>query len=148
MLVQFERHPFISPFFDPAFDFGRDIEELFGNFLRVPAGHREGSPLALDVMENAKEIVVVAELPGVKKEDLKISLEDGILSVSGERKQAALPENSKKVSAEIPVGTFRRTIELPSRVKDVDVTAELSNGLLRVVLPKAEDAIPRQIAIR
>lgn len=148
MLVRFERHPLFNSFLDPAFDFGRDIDELFGNFLGVTAGHRSHSYLALDVIENAKDIVVVAELPGVKKEDVKISLEDGTLSITGERKQSALPEKSRQIRAEMPVGTFRRTIELPSRVKDGDVTAELSNGLLRIVLPKAEDAIPRQISIQ
>jgi HSP20 family protein len=99
-------------------------------------------------MENSHEFVVVAELPGVKKEDVKVTLQDGVLTVSGERKQKAVPEESRWHRTEIESGEFHRSIELPTAVDAPAVSAELKDGILRIVVPKAEEARPREITVK
>jgi len=102
----------------------------------------------LDIEENNEELVVVAEVPGVKKEDVKVSLEDGVLSIGGERKPNALAGNARGLVREHRLGRFHRTVRLPYAIDAAAVSAELSNGLLRIVLPKAEEARPKQIDVK
>jgi HSP20 family protein len=149
MVVRFAKHPVRLLPFGGILEFEKDIDTLFQDFL---GGSRSrpfasGCP-AMDMAEQGNETVVVMELPGVKKEDLKVVVEDGFLTVSGERKEHALPENSRWVRNEIAAGNFSRTIELPHAVKDQGISAELVNGLLTIVLPKADEVRPRQISVK
>ena len=90
----------------------------------------------------------MAELPGVKQEDLKISLENQVLTLRGEKKQVA-EENTERVHRyERSYGAFERTFSLPSTVDAERIEANFADGLLTVTLPKAERARPRQIEIR
>jgi HSP20 family protein len=73
---------------------------------------------------------------------------DGVLTVSGHRKGRVLPENSRWVRSEVPTGTFSRAFELGHPVDEKEIKAELKDGMLRIVLPKAEEARPREITIR
>jgi HSP20 family protein len=102
----------------------------------------------VDIAEQGDESIVVAELPGVRKEDLKISIQDGQLTISGERRQHQLPENSSWLRNEAWSGEFSRTIQLPHEVKEDGVSAELKNGILRIVLPKAEEVRAREIKVQ
>jgi HSP20 family protein len=101
---------------------------------------------ALDLYQNNDNIVVVVELPGLRKEDIEISLQDGMLTISGERKDETSPEDGA-TRAERCTGKFRRSITLPTRVDGNKVSAAYKDGILTVTLPKAEEAKPKQIQI-
>jgi HSP20 family protein len=101
---------------------------------------------ALDLYQNNDNIVAVVELPGMRKEDIEISLQDGTLIISGERKEETSQENGA-TRTERCTGKFRRSITLPTRVDANKVSATYKDGILTVTLPKAEEAKPKQIQI-
>lgn len=148
MLVSFERIPASRPLFNSIQDFERDLDSLFEGFLGTPARVSARGWMSVGLRDSGKEFVLTAELPGVKKEDLKLSLQNSILTISCERKAPELPEGATWLRNEIRRGSFHRAIELPSEVKSDAISAELEDGILRVVLPKAEAALPREIKIR
>ena len=101
---------------------------------------------ALDLYQSSDNVIAVVELPGMRKEDIDISLHDGTLTISGERKR----ENSSNGEAERTeryIGRFRRSIALPTRVDANKVGATYRDGILTVTLPKAEEAKPKQIQV-
>jgi HSP20 family protein len=101
---------------------------------------------ALDLYESGDHFVAVVELPGMRKEDIDISLHDGTLTISGERKHES--NNGETAQrTECYVGTFRRSIALPTRVDASKVSATYQDGILKVTLPKAEEAKPKQIQV-
>ncbi len=148
MVMRIERFPIVNPAWRGISNLGSDIDALFETFLRPGATPRVRQAPALELTEMENESLLLAELPGVGKEDIKITIEDGLLSISGERKAPAVPENGRWLRNESAIGSFVRTIELPHAVDDSQIGAELKNGLLRVVLPKAAEARPREITIR
>jgi len=101
---------------------------------------------ALDLYQNNDNIVAVIELPGMRKEDIEISLQDGTLTISGERKEERGTEDGA-TRTERYTGKFRRSITLPTRVDANKVNATYKDGILTVTLPKAEEAKPKQIQI-
>ena len=101
---------------------------------------------ALDLYQNNDNVVVRVELPGMRKEDIEISLQDGMLTISGER-NSETAEGDKAERTERYVGKFRRSISLPTQVDASKVTATYRDGILTVTLPKAEEAKPKQIQV-
>jgi HSP20 family protein len=101
---------------------------------------------ALDLYQSNDNIVAMIELPGMRKEDIEISLHDGTLTISGERKHE-IREGEKAERGERYVGTFRRSITLPAAVDANKVTANYKDGILTITLPKAEEAKPKQIQV-
>jgi HSP20 family protein len=101
---------------------------------------------ALDLYESGDHFVAFVELPGMRKDVIDISLHDGTLTISGERKRES---NNGETSqrTERYVGTFRRSIALPTRVDPSKVSATYQDGILKVTLPKAEEAKPKQIQV-
>ncbi len=149
MNVRFERYPVARNAFGDVFDFEREVNSLFENFLGTPWGRVAGSGYPrLDIAESGDETVIAMELPGVKKQDLKVLVQDGLLTVSGERTSPALPEKAKWIRNEVESGSFSRTIELPHPVKQQEISAELNDGILRIHLPKAEEIRPREIRVK
>jgi HSP20 family protein len=148
MLVRVERYPLVPSLFDQMVRFDKDFDEVFNGFLGRSASTSIHQYPAIDMAEYESEFIVVAELPGVSKEDVKLSLEDGVLTISGRRKSVQIPEKSSWVRNEISTGEFVRTISLPREVKSDAISAELANGVLKIVLPKAEEVQPREISIR
>jgi HSP20 family protein len=102
---------------------------------------------ALDVFEDKDTVVVKAEVPGMKKEDIEISLHDGSLSISGERKGERNSEDAEVYRAERFFGRFQRTVMLPSPVNADKVKAQYKDGILTVTLPKTEEAKPKHIDV-
>jgi HSP20 family protein len=102
---------------------------------------------ALDLYQNNDNVVAVVELPGMRKEDIEISLQDGVLTIGGERKseEGGTGENASRT--ERFTGKFRRSVTLPTRVDANKVNATYKDGLLTVTLPKAEEAKPKQIQV-
>jgi len=104
---------------------------------------------AVDVRETADAFQVVAELPGVEPADVNVTVQNGVLTLTGEKKQA-MQEGKEEVNQfyyERRYGRFERSFTLPQGVDSNAVTARYQNGVLTVSLPKAESAKPRRIAI-
>ena len=102
----------------------------------------------IDMTENENESIIMAELPGVKKEDISLTVEDGLLTLKGERKSTAPSDVTKILHREIEYEPFSRTIRLPHEVNVNEISAALENGILKIVLPKAEAVRPRTIEVK
>jgi len=101
---------------------------------------------ALDLYQTNDDVVAVVELPGMRKEDIELALHDGMLTISGERKEEK-GEGDKAARTERFIGKFRRSISLPTRVDANNVNASYKDGILTVTLPKAEEVKPKQIQV-
>ena len=124
--------------FDRLFDFswpGRDTGLLGG-----------WSP-TLDVYDEKDNLVVTLEVAGMKKEDIEISLHDGMLTVSGERKDEREQTEGQAFRSERYFGKFQRSLSLPTAVDANKVKASYKDGILTIRLPKAEGAKPKQISV-
>lgn len=102
---------------------------------------------ALDVHDQKDSFLVTVELPGMKKEDIEISIHEGALNICGERKQASERKEGGVFRSERYFGKFQRSVTLPAPVKFDQVKATYKDGLLQVSLPKAEEAKARQIEV-
>jgi HSP20 family protein len=102
---------------------------------------------ALDIHEDKDNFIVRAELPGMKREHIDVSLHDGALSVSGERKLEQKYEKADVYRTERFFGKFQRTVTLPAPVAADKVKAQYQDGILTVTLPKTEEAKPKQIEV-
>ena len=107
----------------------------------------EWAPL-VDIMEEEKEYLIKAELPEVKREDVKVSVEEGVLTVSGERKFEKEEKGKKYHRVERAYGRYARSFTLPDDADPSKVTAEFKDGVLKVRLPKSEKAKPKSIEIK
>ena len=102
---------------------------------------------AIDLYEDRDNYVVKMELPGMKKEEIDISLHNGVLSITGERKDEEKHEDAETYRSERFFGRFQRSVTLPAVVEGDKVNASYKDGILTVTLPKAEEAKPKQITI-
>ena len=102
---------------------------------------------ALDIHEDKDNFIVRAELPGMKREDIDVSLHDGALSISGERKLEQKFEEAEVYRTERFFGKFQRTVALPAAVAADKVKAQYKDGVLTITLPKTEEAKPKQISV-
>jgi HSP20 family protein len=102
---------------------------------------------AVDLFEDKDNFTVKAELPGMKNEDIEVSVHEGVLTISGERKKENERKESESYRAERVFGRFHRTVSLPATVNAEKVAAAYKDGVLTVTLPKAEEAKPKQIPI-
>jgi HSP20 family protein len=128
-----------------------EVNRLFDDsFGRYPARWVESgmrwSP-AVDISENKDKIYVDVEIPGMKKEDIKVSLENGVLSLKGEKKQEREIKEENCHRVERQYGSFVRSFELPMPVQADNIKASYRNGVLHVELPKAEEVKPKEIPI-
>jgi HSP20 family protein len=119
---------------------------VWSSFARTGQLFTGWSP-ALDLYQSNDNVIAVVELPGMRKEDIEISLHDGTLTISGERKRENSSNDDKAERTERYVGTFRRSIALPTRVDAGKVSATYRDGILTVTLPKAEEVKPKQIQV-
>lgn len=101
----------------------------------------------LDVHEDKDGYTVRAELPGTKREDIDVSIQDGAVIISGERKEEKVTEGTEVHRQERYYGKFSRAVTLPTAVANDKVKATYKDGILTVVLPKAEEAKPKQITV-
>lgn len=102
----------------------------------------------VDVLEQADAIRIMAELPGVKPEDVKISVEGNVLTLHGMKQQVAEERTERVHRYERTYGAFERSFTLPASVDTQHINANYDNGVLTITLPKAEQAKPRQIAVQ
>src|SRR6267143_84873 len=106
----------------------------------------EWSPL-VDIVEDGKEYLIKAELPEVKKEDVKITMEDGTLTITGDRKYEKEENGKKYHRVERAYGSFGRSFSLPDDASPAKVTADFKEGVLKVHLAKNEKARPQQVEV-
>ena len=102
---------------------------------------------AMDIAEHENELIVTAELPGVKKDQVKVTFENGILTVDGQRKPNEPPKDVQVLLNEMRVRDFSRSIRINVEVDVNNITAELEDGILSVTLTKMEAAKPNQIDV-
>jgi HSP20 family protein len=130
------------------------LGRLFEQMLESPLQREESGSLLgrwippVDVVEEGDTIRLVAELPGVKVEDVRISLENNVLTVQGEKKQEAVQDDDKAYRFERAYGMFERTFTLPATIDANKIVAKFDSGLLTILLPKVEAAKPRHIAVK
>jgi HSP20 family protein len=147
-LTRFTRTPLIS---DPFF---RNLDRFFSDDVFRPFGSvaREGLEAsgwlpAVDIRETDDTFEFIAELPGLSKDDVNITVEDKVLSVSGERTWRDEEEKNSYHRIERAYGSFSRSFTLPNAVDAAKVAARFDNGVLTITVPKAEETKPRQIEI-
>lgn len=140
------RERFPSAF--PAF--GNEMEEFVGKFLGN-GGEEWGlvnfTP-SVNVSETESGYEVAVELPGMKPEEVKVEWKDGRLWISGEKKEESEEQGKTFHRIERHYGEFRRTIPLPTEVAEEAVEAKFENGVLKVTVPKVEQAKPRRIPVK
>jgi HSP20 family protein len=128
--------------------------QSFGGILDSPLGVSLRSQFrgewlpAVDVHEGKESVIVQAELPGMKKEDIDISLQDGVLTLSGERKGSRDEESGGASHCERWFGRFERSFSLPCKVDTQTIKAAYTDGVLTIEMAKAEEAKPKQIKIQ
>ena len=150
-IIRYQPYPKseLSSAFDRLATLREEMDRLFdspfGSFFRTPGSFRSWSP-ALDVHQNKDNFTVVVELPGLKKEEIDVSLHGDVLTISGERK-AEEKKGEQGFRTERFYGSFQRTVTLPAAVDTKQVKASYKDGILKVVLPKAEEAKPKQIEV-
>ena len=138
---------------DPAAEFNqlRDtMERLFNNFGRWPVVRDEGlgaHTLAVNVYETPDAYVVTAAVPGVKPEDVDVSIEDGVLTIKGEFRWQDNVDEQHFLRRELHYGAFERSLRLPPSVDFDNAEATFENGMLTLNLPKRPESRPRSIKI-
>ena len=103
---------------------------------------------SVDISETDTEYLIKAELPEVKKEDVKVTVQDGVLMIQGERQQEKEEKGKKFHRVERSYGSFVRSFTLPDYVDNTNVKAEFKEGILNLHLPKSERAKPKAIEVR
>ncbi|MBD3314395.1 MAG: Hsp20 family protein [Chitinivibrionales bacterium] len=132
-------------------DMWRDLERLRSEMNRLFAngGASNGGtnyPL-VNVYDDAENLTVTAELPGMTKDRVNITFSDGTLTIAGKRERNEKVRNMAPVRQERAVGSFEKTLRIPTKVKQEAIAASFSNGVLTITMPKAEEAKPKTIAI-
>jgi len=137
----------------------RDLERMRREMDRLWDSFFEGKPSrkveevgewlpSLDVSETKNDVVVKAELPGMDPKEIDISLADGILSIKGEKKQEKEEKEENYHLIERSYGSFVRSVRLPREVQSDKINASYKNGILKVTLPKSEEAKKKEIKIK
>ena len=128
------------------------MNKLFEQTLARTRGDDEGvAPSAwspsVDIYETAEAIVLTAELPGLKREDIEIQLRDSTLTLKGERKFEREVKDENYLRIERSYGAFQRAFSLPTVVQQDKIKAVFRDGVLEVTMPKAEEAKPKQVKV-
>ncbi len=127
----------------------QEMNRLFDDFFgERRSGLAEGNWLpAVDVSETDTDILVHAELPGMTQNDIQLNLQDNVLTLTGEKKQETKDEQKNYHRTECSYGSFSRSFTLPTNVAQDQIKASFKDGVLEIVLPKAEEAKAKKIAI-
>lgn len=127
----------------------REMNQLFSGFFgRAPEMVQPAVFPALNVSEDENNLYVRAELPGINPKDVEISVEGDTLTLRGERKLEETSEGINYHRREREAGRFRRIVTFPVQINPEAADATFKNGVLKLVLPKAEEAKPKQITVK
>ena len=122
----------------------RFIERVFNDPFATSLAEPIGWVPAMDIVETPKEFTLTAELPGLDEKNVDVSIEDGVMTISGEKIEERKEEEDKKVYLyERSYGSFHRSFALPTAVDSANIAAEFSKGVLKVHLPKNGEAKPK-----
>ncbi|OAA30951.1 heat-shock protein Hsp20 [Kosmotoga arenicorallina S304] len=141
----------LSSIFKPFEELHREIDKLFDDAfkgLSIRPEDRENFIPAVDVYETDDAIFLEMEVPGIKKGDLKIKLEDGVLSITGEKKYEKKEKSRNYHLIERGYGSFNRAFRLPDSIDTTKVKANYDNGVLKIELPKKEEAKKEAVEIK
>lgn len=125
-------------------NFSDVLDEFFNDAVRT---NRESFVPGIDISETDDKFHITAELPGMKKDDIDISLDNGRLSISGERKFEEEEKGKTFHRVETKYGSFNRSFQLPDNVDEDSIKATYEDGLLNITINKSEDKIKKQIEI-
>lgn len=135
-----------------------DMDRWFEDFFRRPFPafaaprlkmmEREEFAPSVDIFEEGNEVVVKAELPGMKKEDIDITLTEDSITLSGEKKKETEEKKKDYYRWECSYGSFRRTFTLPAAVQRNKVKAEFKEGVLQIRMPKTEEAVKQEVKVK
>lgn len=141
------RRPTLSPWFDLDL-FGNRLNRMFEDLPAGETGAMSALVPAVNVEENADALVLTAELPGMRQEDINIEFENNVLTISGEKVDTREEDNDRRYHVwERRYGSFQRSFTLPRTVSADTITADFHNGVLSIRMPKMEEAKGRRIAI-
>lgn len=131
--------------------FRNEFDRLFDSFFN-PTEEEETflaafSP-AVDIEERDKDYLITAELPGIKKEDIKMNIKDNLLTISGEKKQEKKTDKNNYHRTERIYGSFQRSFRLPDYADQENISAEFKDGVLNVTIPKLKESISKNIDIK
>lgn len=127
-----------------------EVNELFQSFNRGGRNTTDRNVLwspAVDIGEDKEAVKLAVELPGLKKEEVKINVEDGVLTIRGERRFQDEQRRDNYYRVERSYGAFSRSFTLPSTVETEKIHASMVNGVLEIMIPKKEEAKPKEISI-
>jgi HSP20 family protein len=136
----------ISPF-PELMELQRSLDRLFGGSSGYAEQTTGAWQPAVDIFEDANEILIKVELPEVNKEDVQVNLDDQTLTIRGERRLEFEEQRDGYHRVERSYGQFARSFTVPPNIRRDGLRAEYRDGVLRVHLPKAEEAKPRQITV-
>ena len=134
-----------------------DVSDKLNRLFSRPAARRDNGQETMtvadwiptvDISETDAEFAIMAELPEVKKEDVKITLQQGVLTIQGHRAQEREERGKRYHRVERAYGTFARTFTLPDYVDESNVNAEFKDGVLTLHVPKSEKAKPKAIEVK
>jgi HSP20 family protein len=135
-----------------VFGIQREMNRMFDSFFNHGLQDEDSAQTAwtpaVDIAEHDDEYLVKVELPGVNKDDVKITLESNILTIRGEKKQEKETKKENYHRVERNYGSFQRSFTLPTAVKSDKIDASYKDGVLMVSLPKAEESKPKQIEVK
>jgi HSP20 family protein len=128
-------------FYDPLSEMNRLFEQMFGSVARRGGDGQKaqvaGWSPAIDVIQQDDDLVVRAELPGVRPEDVEITVQNGVLTISGRLEEEREEERRGYLVRERRYGTFRRSLQLPQDVNEDQINARFENGVLEIIIPGA-----------
>jgi len=129
---------------NPWNQFHQELDRMLGGNSSVVTS--DWVPV-VDIREDKERFVLFADLPGVKREDIDVTMEEGVLSIRGERRLEEAPEEGEYKRIERAYGTFYRRFSLPDTADADNISARCNEGVLEVVIPKKESVKPRRIEI-
>lgn len=131
--------------------FSRQIDRMFNDFFATPDAYTERDSdfmPRVNITDSKDNIVLTFELPGMKKEDIKVTVKDNILSVSGKREFAEEEKDENYVRTEISTGSFCRSFTLPDTGDSEKISADYKDGMLTVKLAKLEEVKPKEVDVQ
>lgn len=124
----------------------RLIDETLSHIWKEDMAQGVWSP-PVDILERGDEVVLKVDLPGVSQNEIDIRVEEGTLTIQGERKFVKESSEENYVQIERPYGTFRRTFSIPRTIDQESIKASYKDGVLRIILPRKQEIQPKQIVV-
>jgi HSP20 family protein len=134
-------------------EIGQRFNRIFGGLPMIGESRREAMTVAdwapsVDITEDTKEYLIKAEIPEVNKNDVRVTVQEGVLTIQGQRRQEKEEKDKRFHRIERAYGTFVRSFSLPEDVAEDNVKAEFKDGMLWVHLPKTEKPKPKSIEVK